>query len=199
MPETLIVNRTSLDTQAAIERVHAFQLSQWPFLATVDGYLGSGTWIACDGGLGLLALHLYRDGASADAGLQVIAGHLLTPSGTASGSSPVDTIRTQTLEVSGQLGADILSAPYLSMTVRIAEPGHQAHLLQALRDVLMECASIGGFTGYRIGFSESLKEELVSLAGWTSREAFLKSVPTGIVPSVRCFKLAWSTTEAQAT
>jgi|GEM_PF-6222264 len=193
MPETLIVNRTSLSAVSDIERVHQFQLSLWSQLGVVDGYLGSGSWIDCSGGLTLLALHRYSDKESADRGLEEISHHLLSPSGTASGASPVDTIRTETLEAAGRLQDGLLTSPFVSLTVRIAEPGHQKDLLHAVRDVLLECAVIDGFLGYRIGASESLKEEIVSLAGWGSYEAFLQSIPTGIVPSVRCFKLAWST------
>lgn len=168
-----------------IAGVEDYYLSSKERLSTVDGAFGHSMWRGADDRADLMVVFEFKDMDAAERGLQALSGIRLLAESQAADYNPADLIHVQ---VTGRNGARISAAPkpaYLSMSVRVADPGFGNDLIEELGNIFQELSLIPGYAGSVQGFSDSLREEAVGIVTWATRDAFEASVP----PSVRPYKV----------
>jgi hypothetical protein len=190
MQETVIVRRSELASpvdeaglKTQFDQVNAE-------LSKVDGYLGAGIWLEVLKEDHFLGLQMYDSEEAADRGYKIYAESNLVGSFWKIAKHTVDVIRTRTVHAKLLPGARILQCPFISFSQRVAVPGQDRGLEKDLQIVLDECLLIPGCLGYRIGMHQALDEEVIGIVGWSSHEAFVRSVPKRIIPSVKCYRKA---------
>jgi heme-degrading monooxygenase HmoA len=186
---TLIVVRTQYSTMPSIESTKSYHQSVHRALEEVSGFEGGGLWVNSTEPGKHLIIYRYKDLESAAAGLEAISDQRLLAQSQTIHSGPPDVISLRTIKESGAV-KDIESCTYLSVSIRIAEPGYAADLEQDLERVFQEIQFLDGFTGYSVAVNNALEEEVVGIASWQSEEAFLRSVPEGIIVSVKGYRKA---------
>jgi hypothetical protein len=160
-------------------------------LTCVQGYGGSQIWTDVYDPTRFLTAHVYQDRRAAEWGLRAIAEEPLVQEYVKLDHDAPNTLRIRTIESEGALINDLVGAKFLSLSIRIAEPGRGVQLQDDLRLVFSECALIPGYTGYLIGVNDALEEETAGIIGWQTKEAFEHSVPDPLVAEVRCFGTAF--------
>ncbi|CAN5613250.1 hypothetical protein BH11ARM2_BH11ARM2_21720 [soil metagenome] len=186
MLSSLIVARMNVDLndRATSEAYYAGLL---PHLERVEGFLGLGLYRHVRYDDEHLALYGYTDPEAADRGLAALSDYRFH-SETVSNASVPDVIR---LGILGRIGGAVLSAPvgsYLSMSLRIANPGYSEELAYELDRTFTEISLIEGFIGAEYGSNDTLIDELVGLAAWGGAESFHASVPEGTIYDVRLYR-----------
>ena len=160
-------------------------------LQCVQGYGGSQIWMDIYDPTRFLTAHVYQDRRAAEWGLRTIAEEPLVQEYVRLEHDAPDTMRVRTVEAEGILTSRLIEAKFLSLSVRVAEPGRAMQLQEDLRLVFSECAQIPGYSGYLIGVNDALEEETFGIVGWETKEAFEQSVPNGLVAQVRCYGTAF--------
>jgi len=159
-----------------------------PALRGVDGYGGLALWRMVGAPDRHLVIYEYRDIASADEGLQALAaGRLLTQTPVAL-RAPADVLRA---EVLNRTGRALLSTPierFLSLSIRVAEPGYGQELADELDNIFGELSFIPGFLGSLYARNETISEEVVGIVTWDTQESFVSSVPDGSPYEVRLYR-----------
>ncbi|RYG30182.1 hypothetical protein EON81_25380 [bacterium] len=183
---SLIVARMSVhpDDREASDRYYT---GLRPHLEKVEGFRGVAVYGHVRFPEEHLALYGYTDTQAADRGLEALADYRFH-SETVSKASVPNVIR---LEVLGRVGQNILAAPkdsFLSMSLRVANPGYSDELAQDLDRIFNEISMIDGFLGAEYGCNDTLPDELVGLAAWRGAESFQASVPEGTIYDVRLYR-----------
>lgn len=186
MPASLIVARMSVhpDDRGVSEQYYE---GLEPHLEKVEGFLGLGVYRHVRYADEQLALYAYTDPEAADRGLEAL-GEYRFHSETVSKASVPNVVR---LELLGRIGHRILDAPmgsYLSMSLRVANPGYSDELASELDRIFTEISLIEGFLGAEYGRNDTLADELIGLAAWDHAESFQASVPEGTIYDVRLYR-----------
>ena len=155
--------------------------------ATVDGFEGSGYWQSYNDPTYTMIHYQYRDQASAEAGLrQLVEKRPLTERADLM-TSPPDVLG---IDIKGRLGRRVTSevGDWLSISIRMADTGYGPELCEELDRIFHEISVLDGFLGAEYGVNQTLDDQVVGLALWTSREAFATSVPPGTIYDVNVFR-----------
>lgn len=146
-------------------------------LSAHPGFIGLSLWRMTGSYDELLVVQEYRDHAASEAGMEAMANSRLLAETHTADYNPAELLD---MEVAGRYGVRISQTPvpsYLSMSVRVADPGYEEELIEKLSDIFAELSLIPGFLGAVYGCREALREEAVGVAIWESAEAFSRSLP----------------------
>jgi heme-degrading monooxygenase HmoA len=83
---------------------------------------------------------------------------------------------------------DVALDNYLSLSIRIADPGHGPELIRELEEIFASLEVLDGCVGSMVCSVEHLEEEIVGIVFWTNEEAFRRSLPSKKMYEVRLFK-----------
>jgi len=157
-------------------------------LATVDGAQGMSVWRNVRQPNAVLIAYEYRDIQAAEKGLVALTGIRLLAETQTADFQPADVLRVR---VVGRHGPSLVKSPknsYLSMSVRVADPGYGPDLTEEIERIFTELEFIPGHVGSVFGPNDSLDEEIVGIVMWDSYQAFQSSLPPGHAPyEVRLF------------
>jgi hypothetical protein len=106
-------------------------------------------------------------------------------------SGAPNVLRVSTTTEFGAMKERLELCQYLSLVVRVSEPGYSKELQADLDRVFEESRVIPGFTGYVVGYRDTLEEEVIGIASWDGEESFRSSLPQGIIASVVGYRSAW--------
>jgi hypothetical protein len=162
--------------------VEDYYLASRERLATVDGSYGLSLWRNTIDHEQLLVAFEYRDIEAANRGLEALAGIRLLAESQAADYRPADVLRVR---VHGRLGCRVHETPkpgYLSMSVRIADPGYGQDLLEEVEMIFQNLEFIKGCCGSIFGNSDRLDEEVIGIVTWRTVTAFASSLPPGDAP-----------------
>ena len=162
--------------------VEDYYLASRDRLASVDGSLGLSLWRNSIDHEQLLVAYEYRDLDAANRGLQALAGIQLLAESQTADYRPADVLR---VNAHGRYGCRIFETPkpgYLSMSVRIAEPGRAENLLEEMDMIFQNLQFIKGCCGSVYGNSDRLDEEVIGIVTWRTVTAFASSLPPGDAP-----------------
>lgn len=146
-------------------------------LSAVDGALGQTLWRLSGAHDDMLVIQEYRDVESTERGLEALAGTKLLAESQSADYNPADLMR---IVVHGRVGcrpSQTANPSYLSMSIRISDPGYEAELLEDVSHIFQELQLIPGFLGAMYGNRDGLDEEVIGLVTWGSPEAFSQSLP----------------------
>lgn len=93
------------------------------------------------------------------------------------------TIDVMSIEVHNKAGTQLDEAPigaFLSVSMRIAEPGLAKELEADVENVFRELDQIDGMLGWLCGSRSNVPEEIVGLAIWRDFDAYESSLPRGL-------------------
>jgi heme-degrading monooxygenase HmoA len=167
--------------------------------STTDGFLGGRLYrLTTDGSDHLIVWH-YRDVAAAERGLVEVAKTKSLGERQSAGHAPADVTRARVLHAGG-LGKDSLpEGHFLSLSVRVADPGYGKELASEYQRIFTELQFIPGFRGYIIAVNDTLDEEIYGIVTWDSAEAFGASLPAGVLYEVKLYGLVATSSAAGAT
>ena len=151
-------------------------------LAKVDGFIGLSVWRNPQDTEAFLVAYEYRDVAAAERGLGTVTDVRNQMVAKLDSVQPADVLRVR---ISGQSVRKLHEAPataYLSMSVRIADPGYGPELVDEIGQIFSELELFPGYIGSVYGTNDTLEEEVVGIVTWTSHDAYLGSVPPGKKP-----------------
>jgi len=146
-------------------------------LSTVDGAIGQSLWRLSGAHDELLVMQEFRDVDATERGLEAMAGMKLLVESQSTDHNPADLVR---IMVRGRVGCRPSQTPlpsYLSMSVRISDPGYEEELVDEIAQIFQELQLIPGFLGALHGNRDGLDEEVIGLVTWESPEAFSHSLP----------------------
>lgn len=181
MSEILILVRVRVDE---LDYVHleAYTDAARSRLATVAGWHGLSVWRDTEDPQALLLCHEYTDVPAAERGLVALAGMPLLVEQGGAQLQPADVLRVRVLGRTGKRLSSCESPSYLSMSIRVADPGYGADLASEIDMIFQELAFLPGCLGSVYGENDVLTEEIVGLVTWASHEAFQSSLPPGLAP-----------------
>lgn len=183
---TLLVVRSTVDP-ADGPKIAGYFKEASKRAATTPGYRGGRLYVNHHDSSDYLILWHYQDVQAADAGLIAIAKGAALPQYQSS-ASPADVRRTHVTSVYGAASDGMPPGDYLSMSLRVAEPGYGKELASELEQIFGELMLLNGFCGWIVAPSDTLAEEIVGLCSWVSPTAFQTSIPTGILYEVRLYR-----------
>ncbi|AIE83637.1 hypothetical protein [Fimbriimonas ginsengisoli] len=181
MSEILVLIRVRINELDA-SGVEDYFLACRARLETVDGSFGHSLWRNTIDHEQLLVAFEYRDLQAAERGLQALAGIRLLAESQSADYHPADVLRVQ---VQGRSGLRIFESPkpgYLSMSVRVADPGRAQDLLDEIGAIFQGLEFIKGCCGSVFGNSDKLEEEVIGIVTWKTVVAFASSLPPGDAP-----------------
>lgn len=146
-------------------------------LSAVDGALGQSLWRLSGSHDEMLLIQEFKDVESTERGLEAMAGMKLLVESQAEDFVPADLMRVM---VRGRIGCRPSKTPipsYLSMSVRISDPGYETELVDEISNIFEELKLIPGFLGAMHGNRDGLSEEVIGIVTWESPEAFSLSLP----------------------
>jgi len=155
--------------------------------ASVDGFEGSGYWQSYNDPTYTMIHYQYRDQAAAEQGLVALVDKRPLTERTELVSSPPDVLG---IDIKGRQGRRVTSevGDWLSISIRMADTGYGQDLCDELDRIFQEISVLDGFLGAEYGVNQTLEDQVVGLALWSSREAFTASVPPGTIYDVNVFR-----------
>ena len=159
-----------------------------PVLGSVKGFEGAALWQSVGKPTEHIALYHYASREAADEGLMVVAQKRFLAEAIPTYMAPPDVVR---VAVHGRQGESVAGAElgsYLSVSIRVADPGMGGELVSELDRIFQEIAVIPGFNGAEFGPNDTLAEEIVGFATWDTPEDFAMSLPAGALYEVKLFK-----------
>jgi len=159
-----------------------------PALQAVDGYEGLALWQSVEKPIEHIALYHYSNREAAERGLLVVSEKRFLSESIPTYMAPPDVVR---VAVHGRQGESVANAElgsYLSVSIRVADPGMGADLMAELDRIFQEISLIPGFKGAEFGPNDTLAEEIVGFATWEDPQSFQMSVPAGTLYEVRLFR-----------
>ena len=124
-----------------------------------------------------MALHRYARDEDADRAFEIIGTSESLAKVVSLADTPLDIRRYRIAAQKGQQEFEDDLGTILSVSIRQADPGLGWDLDAELARILDEIAFIDGFLGSMHGRSVAVHEEILSIALWSSEEAFRESVP----------------------
>ncbi len=148
-------------------------------LANVEGCHGISVWRDPDNSESFLVIYEYADDDAAARGLTAIAEVRVKSESKLVEFNPADVIRVRTHRQTDKRVSESHRSSYLSMSVRIADPGYGPELLEEIGRIFDELHLIPGCLGSVYGPNAALEEEVVGIVTWDSEDAFISSLPPG--------------------
>ena len=151
-------------------------------LAKVDGFNGLSVWRNPQDSEACLVAYEYQNVEAADRGLGAVTGIRNQMASKLDSVQPADVLRVR---LAGQSSQKIYEAPstaYLSMSIRVADPGYGPELVEEIGQIFTELSLLPGYVGSAYGTNASLEEEVIGLVTWASHDSYLGSIPPGKKP-----------------
>ncbi|RYG24846.1 hypothetical protein EON82_09265 [bacterium] len=187
MAETLIMVRVRLhpeDVDAATTYTRAVKEA----LADVEGFQGAGLWQSVQDPLSRMILFSYASPEAAAKGLVAISARRSLVERQGEAAAPADVLGLIVVHTEGAFVHGLSQAAALSISIRIAEPGYGAELVDSYIQTFAELAAIPGFAGMLVAVNQNLSEEVVGLAAWDDERSFRASLPRQKVYQVRLYE-----------
>ena len=141
------------------------------------GYEGSGAWKGVGDPHARLILFSYESEAAARAGFASIGEMPSLIERQNAGAEPADVKVLRVEEADGRFDGAIPADHSLSFSVRLAEPGYGAEMVEDYQGVFGGLSPIPGYAGGLIGTNVKMPEEVVGLVAWRNERAFASSMP----------------------
>ena len=187
MAETLIMVRVRLrpeDVGAAAAYVRAVKEA----LVGVEGFQGAGLWQRVEDPLARMILFSYASPDAAAKGLVAISARRSLVERQGDAAEPANVLGLSVVHTEGAFVHGLSQAAALSISIRFAEPGYGAELVDTYIRTFAELAAIPGFAGMLVAVNQNLCEEVVGLAAWDDENAFRASLPRQKVYQVRLYE-----------
>lgn len=165
--------------------VEEYYLASRERLASVEGSEGISLWRNLSERGQLLVAFEYANVEAAERGLLALSDVPLLAESQKADYRPADVLRVIVKGKSGCRIEDSSKPGFLSMSVRISDPGYSEDLQQELDQIFEELSLIPGFCGSVYGYSDYLEEEVIGIVTWDTRKAFEMSIP----PSKRPYEV----------
>lgn len=166
---------------------HAYARSVSAGQADIEGYQGYGVWQSAQDPLARLILFSYASEDAAQRGLAAVADRR-TLIERQDHPQPADVVGLHVAHAEGAFSRALPQSATLSISIRIAEPGRGADLVDQYLRTFGELAAIPGFAGMLIGVSQNLAEEVVGFVAWDDEGAFRASLPQQTVYQVKLYE-----------
>lgn len=156
-------------------------------LEVVPGFNAVTLWAEADGAVGRMLLFEYASENAASHGLAAMAEAdlILLQRGLTSTTPELISFGVRHREGAYPHSLDL--GEFLSIVVRVGQPGDQGALMDDLDQVMGTLQAITGYRGSARGERLGFLEEVVSLAFWNNGAAFKDSLPSQPVYQVRAF------------
>ncbi len=148
-------------------------------LAEIDGFLGLSVWRDPKDNHSFLVAYDYSNLDAVEKGLVAVTEVRAQVESEITTLTPADVLRVRIVNRSHQILHEAPSTAYLSMSLRIADPGYSPELVEDLEQTFGELQLLNGYVGSTIGINDALEEEVVGLVTWSSLAAFETSLPPG--------------------
>lgn len=186
--EPVIILARLVVHETDVANLHTYYRKLRPALEKVEGFQGLSLWRNYDNGERFLAMYRYRDLACAEVGLQALTENRLLAQTAVASAEPADVIRGFVLGEDGRAPNDVRTGQYLSLSIRVAEPGYGQDLANELERIFGELTLIPGYLGSLYARNETLAEEIVGIVTWESPQAFASSVPPGTLYELMLYR-----------
>lgn len=187
MSETLFLARLRAQ-EAVLGQIDEFYRNQGKGLRELPGLRGSGLWRqVSDPTQNLILVEFESDEAARQTMIQVAEQRAFAAL-EAHVSEPVDALAFRILQSEGALRGHLDQAEYLSISLRVSEPGYPDILTTDLERVFAELRYIEGYCGSLVAQNQALQEEILGLVAWGSEEAFAVSLPRTTTYEVRLYR-----------
>lgn len=187
MAETIIMVRVRLHAED-VGAAGAYARAVKNALEGLDGFQGFGVWQNVQDPLARMILFSYESEEAARRGLVAISARRSLVERQGRGAEPSDVMGLSVIHSEGALARGLSQAPALSISIRIAEPGYGADLVDVYLRTFAELGAIPGFAGYLVAENQNLPEEIVGLAAWDDEAAFRASLPRQRVYQVKLYE-----------
>lgn len=157
-------------------------------LQRVPGFRGAAYWNCVSKPDSIILLYDYESAEAADRGLRASMAVRPLAERLVADVAPPDVMRVKVIESSGLLKGGLPEGRFLSLSIRVAEPGYGEDLSTELTDIFAGLSVIDGFKGSLVGSNDTLDEEIVGLVAWDSKAAFEASLPKGMPYEVLLFQ-----------
>lgn len=171
-----------------VPNMEAYYRKLQPALGRVEGFQGLSLWRNIGDRERHLVLYHYASIEAADTGLSALADGKLLAETAVVNKEPANVMRIIVLGQQGKAVQAVAPGQFLSLSVRVSDPGYGQELADELDRIFGELTLIPGFLGSVYGRSESLEEEVVGLVTWGTRQAFESSVPEGTLYEVKLYQ-----------
>lgn len=176
MAEILILARIKLhEFDLPIITDYYFEVSEK--LSKVRGFHGLSVWRDPRAAESFLVGYEYADVASAERGLVSVTEVRVLAETQLADFRPADVTRVRVAGRAGVRLSQTALTTFLSMSVRVADPGYGPELISEVGNVLVELSLLPGFLGSIYGTNSALDEEVVGIATWASQSAYQGSLP----------------------
>ena len=176
MSEIIVLARLRvMTTDAQLQRYHDQVVELEP---NVRGLLGFSFWRALEDDGGLLQIMRYTDSKVADEALEALVHSKIGPLVQSVTIDPPDVVLVETKRQHGKHPDMIPNGQFATSSFRFADPGMVEDMEQDTDEVLAELAYIPGYQGSFWGNNVAMKDEVVSIAFWSSEQALRESIPT---------------------
>lgn len=187
MSETLILAKVAVhELDWEIAKRYSSNLSEK--LRSVDGFIGFSLWRSVADPVQHLMIYRYRDERAADEGLKAIANDKFLTEAQTIPLSPPDVVRMKAAGYDGETLEASDHSCFLSLSVRVAEPGYGVELGEELKRIFAELRLLPGYVGSIYGPHDTLDEELIGIVIWRSEAAFRSSLPDTVVYEVKLYR-----------
>ena len=163
MPETIIMVRVRLHPDD-VDAAATYMRSVKEALADVEGFQGAGLWQSVQDPLSRMILFSYESPDAARKGLIAISARRSLVERQGEAAEPADVLALTVAHTEGAFVHGLSQASALSISIRIADPGFGAELIDTYIRTFAELAAIPGFAGMLVGVNQNLCEEVVGLA-----------------------------------
>lgn len=187
MAETIIMVRVRLHPED-VGAASAYARAVKEALAEVEGFQGVGLWQSAQDPLARMILFSYESPEAAQKGLVAISARRSLVERQGEAAEPADVLGLTVLHTEGAFVHGLSQAAALSISIRIAEPGYGAELVDTYIRTFAELAAIPGFAGMLVAVNQNLCEEVIGLAAWDDEKAFRASLPRQKVYQVRLYE-----------
>lgn len=157
-------------------------------ITSVPGFKGAGMWRTMGNPEETLILYRYDSIESAQNGLKTASERVTVAESARSSMGTADARRFNVAYSDGVFTDNLEVTPFISLSIRISEPGYGSELQLEIEDIFGGLAFIPGFSGGMIGIHDSIAEELVSIAGWKTGGAYLNSLPERMPYEVKFYQ-----------
>jgi len=146
-------------------------------LAGVPGCYGLSVWRDEVDAEAFLVIYEYADLDAAERGLVALTEIRVLAETQAADFRPADVQRIRVGDFGGYRMSEVSPRADLSVSHRVADPGYGPELLAETEQIMTELALMPGYLGSVYGINDALEEEVLGLVAWSSREAFVASLP----------------------
>lgn len=92
-------------------------------------------------------------------------------------AEPANITRFTPARSHGRSFAELIAGDFMSLSIRLSEPGYSQDMLAELADIFGGLSMIPGYLGSISGTNMELEDEVIGVAFWRDRDSYAKSVP----------------------